>query len=382
MKIFWILIFSLMFHSQASRAACAFFKATVEGMTLDGRVSQQKTEVIYAGEKLPVSSLNKKRTHAAIVMGSKKIIVPVSSIRIIQEKCNSRYVTTKEDVSLFLSPSKVTQISGEEIKSGEEVVILSIMSKEGSEWKRVQSKTGEYRWLPPSFSLDQDKVVLVAPQNPTYQTGGLKDWFDEKRIKGLRFGIEASLLTDIDAKAYDDLKTSIPNPNNVGSLQDPLITDVKKGEGYALRLIGIYPPSEKVQLHSALGYRQQSFDYVVRDNPSTGAVTLDSLPARTETIESSQLRLEFGAGFKKDWSDWSLGYGLQLAAVHNLAPEYKRSILTAGMVFKNAPGEVRAGPDAWDFDAQLRLSLRRKWLGIFFEVNPDLEMAMGLGIYF
>ena len=194
------------------------------------------------------------------------------------------------------------------------------------------------------------------------------------------FGADFGFLSGYGAGDYNGLVTAVPNPSNVGGLQDPLVTKVSGGEGFVIRGVAERFLSPLWRLQGGLGYRRQDFSYSARPNPSLGAVDLASLTSYSKSFTSERLQAGLGIGVLHRFGLFALGYSLQADLLYNLSGSERLQVLVpSGSFFKNTPATVTAGPPDWDYEFSLRLEARFYGGLVFGSVNPDGALILGAG---
>lgn len=195
-----------------------------------------------------------------------------------------------------------------------------------------------------------------------------------------RPGLEYSLVNGTDGDLYEDLVTPVPDPSNVGNLQDPIITEIKNGKGQAIRIFGERNIlQEKLRLNFGLGYRQQTFKYVAKQNPSLGAVRLDELPSYEKSLKLNQMELGTGLAYKYPFSEFTFGIGAHLDLLYNMSKDEEIDVLVpSGPLFKNTPSKVKGGAPSLDY--QLRGKFDLRWRGSLLTASLALDSSIHLGI--
>lgn len=191
--------------------------------------------------------------------------------------------------------------------------------------------------------------------------------------QGVRFGVQAGVRRGGSGKDFEDLETDIPDAGNVGQLQDPIILDVKPESGYWLRAFAEKPVTGLLWARSGFTYRQTTYSYTAKANPTLGAVTLDSLASSDHEFNRRQLRVDGSMGLRHPLNpSWSLGYGLEIALLYNLDDDEKIDVLVpTGAFFKNTPATVSGGPSKIDYEAILVGDVR--WRNLSFALGYGFD---------
>lgn len=194
------------------------------------------------------------------------------------------------------------------------------------------------------------------------------------------FGADFGWLSGYGADDFQGLVTAVPNPSNVGGLQDPIVTGVSGGEGFVVRAVAERLWKDFWRLQGDFGYRRQEFSYQARNNPSLFAVDLASLPAYSKSFTSERLQAGLGFGALHRFGPWALGYSLNADLLYNLSQQQKIQVLvSSGSFFKNTPATVTAGPPDIDYELSLRLEARLYQALLFGSINPRGALIFGAG---
>ncbi len=196
-----------------------------------------------------------------------------------------------------------------------------------------------------------------------------------------RLGVELGYGMALSGDGYSGLITKVPDPTNVGALQDPVITNIKDGSGYMLRGFMEKDLSSSLVSQLGFGYRQQTFKYEAKKNPTTAAVRLDQLSSFEQNIESQIIELGAGVSYLWTFLNWQLGLGGHLDLLYNLSGKKKIDVLvpTDLMINKNTAAQVQGGPDDLVYELKVKVDARLRNSRITLGVTQDAGVWLSLG---
>jgi hypothetical protein len=246
---------------------------------------------------------------------------------------------------------------------GSKIRILSQVTKSDQKvWLRIEAGV-ELLWVP--------QESLSANSGGRKSSGFWSSW---------RWGAEGIVYMNGSADDYEGLKTDVPNPNNVGTLQDPIITKVSKGSGAGIRVFAERPVYSLFRAQAGVGFRDQKYTYTYKPNPSLGAVTLAELPSYEKEFHLKQIQFDIGAGLRHQFDNWYLGYGLQLNLLYSLSNKVEIPVLVpSGVFFKNTPATVKDGPDAIGYEILGRVDVRWKDFMLSVGMTPAAAYQFSIG---
>lgn len=323
---FFLLIFSILFYANRSFAICAVILEPIDSVFRDGSGEVR----LNPNEIYKVKGIDKTKTKLTLWMGEKIVIAERSKIRLAKgEICNSNDASTG--------------------------VVTATTTTTPPAQTPLASPTPE-------------------PQRPVAKAS-LKDW---------TFGLDLVYLMNSSSSSYDGLITPIPNANDVGQLQDPIITKVQPGSGFAFRGLMERPVLKPfVRWQVTMGYRMQKFTYTGKNNPSLNVTPLSSLSGFEQEISSNQVEFGSGLAYQQEWAQWVLSYGAHLDVFYNLSGEKKiATLIPSGVFFKNTPSEVKAAPPSFDFKPRAKIDGRRGNLMGSLSLSPDASIQLGIGYLF
>lgn len=328
-----------------------------------------------AGEIYPAKGRNKEGTKYTLLVGSELVAVDRSAVRLLRgEICDQKKAPLPDTAQTPPPASEIKRKdqSKEFVPLDENVTDLSKEEPSSPSPPAAQSPTAREDSFSPPPEFDQ-------------QAGPARSSFSEESQSFFpwQFGVEAGYVINISSDPYSGLITPVPDPTNVGSLQDPIITEVKKGSGYRLRLFAEKKMRPFLVSQVGLGYRQQTFKYTAKKNPTTGAVRLDQLQSFEEEIKLDQVELGAGVSYLQFVGEWTFGYGVHLDFLYNLTGKKKIDVLVpSGPFFKNTPSSVEDGPETLDYQLRAKVDVRRSDYRFTAGVAQDGSFTFSLGYVF
>lgn len=215
------------------------------------------------------------------------------------------------------------------------------------------------------------------------------------------FNTDIAMESKIPSDVYADIVTSVPDPNFVTCMQDPIFTSIEKGTGQRIVVNTNYNMLSWLTLKLGLGFEQVKFklNYLNNPHPNPGVVNcntvtvgLKDLSSGEETITQNNVLLPMGAFYKLDLArNHSVLLGGNLEITANLPPGYKYIFYTGQTLSKGTKNEQILTPAQMRFsnDVELRYIYqmpfeRREYLGfsLFGKYNLTGYYSYGLGIYF
>lgn len=172
------------------------------------------------------------------------------------------------------------------------------------------------------------------------------------------FGFEAGYGVGYSADGYSPFITDVPDPSNVGSLSNPIVTEVKKGTAFFLGPLLEVKFSESFKLKFAAQYQENTYKYIGKDNPTIASNSLDSLPDIGGTLKNQSVVFGVAPAWEIGWPQHRFGIGIDLRSHYYIS---KPSTITyrVGTVFKANELQVEAGPKG--FELTTLLSLYYQW---------------------
>lgn len=316
---------------------------------------------LAAGEIYPAKGRNKEGTKFTFMVGAEVVVVNRNQVRLLKgEICNQK-------------KAPLPEVGGPPAATTEQP------QQEGKEFVPLDEAT-----LPPPVA---EKSVEKPSKKPVERREEVKSTKIEeppsKPKEPWRYGVEIGYTANISSDSYSDLITAVPDPTNVGGLQDPIITDVESGTDYHLRGFMEKRINPKFISQLGLGYRQQTFTYKAKSNPSTGAVRLDQLTGFEKQFQVSIIELGAGVAYIQKGRRWSFGYGVHADLLYSLSGKTKIDVLTpSGPFFKNTPATVEDGPETLGYKLSAKVDARRSNYRIILDVATDTSISLSFGYLF
>lgn len=335
-----------------------------------------------AGEIYPATGRNKEGTKYTLQVGSETVAVDRSLLRLMEgEICSQKKAPL---------PSAAESTASSPARDGQ------------NQTKEFIPLEGLNQEAPRSASQDSipDQAVTARDEDLSEETPESEENLSPspKRTRSSRqseaspgrefsspwrFGVEAGYVMNISGDPYSGLVTAIPDPTNVGPLQDPIITEIKEGSGYQLRVFGEKMLNPFLVSQIGLGYRQQAFKYVAKVNPSTSVVRLDELSGYEEKIQSDLIELGAGVSYLQFVGDWTFGYGVHLDLLYDLTGKKKIDVLLpSGPILKNTAFSVEDGPEPLTYQLRGKIDARRGDYRLTLAVAQDASFTLSLGYLF
>jgi hypothetical protein len=343
-KIPLLFLLLLLGAPSISFAICAQIRHTLTASVANGRGSY----ILGEGELYPAVGKNKDGTKLSLLMGTEKVIV------------------NRQDVILRKGPICAQKKILPEQRPQPEEKLPEEAPKDPDHLEVFDNS--------PKKAASREAVPPTAPaeEEPASTSDGKSHW-----------GVEAGDSLLMSSDDYSGLVTKVPDPTNVGSLQDPIITEVKKAHGFYVRLFHERDATPLLRVQLALGYQQKTYAYVFKQNPTTGAVRLEDLPSSEKDFQAHQLEMGVGASFKHISGRWILAAGARLNLIYNLSGKYKVDVmLPSGPIFKNTPSTVEGGPDSFGYSLKGVLDAQYRRLRLSFAVDQDAGVSAGVGLLF
>lgn len=246
-----------------------------------------------------------------------------------------------------------------------------------------QVRVGEtYGWLNARSGVLSDKICkdsLLSNQ---------KNYF---------IHLDGGMGQSYSTRAYELLLTSVPDPDSVSCLQDPIVTGIEKGKSLYAAATFNQRFLENFGFRGGLGFEQVEYVLLKKNNPhpnpgtncNTHLVTLAQLQSGSETIKESNLIVPIGLFADYFFSD-HLGVSLNVdfTLINSMAEGFLFTYFTDN-IYKRFENKMQINPTKIRFDQSAELRLFYKFTkdpadtygtSLFLRYNASQSMIYGLSL--
>ncbi|AGH95433.1 hypothetical protein A11Q_1217 [Pseudobdellovibrio exovorus JSS] len=340
------LLLSVVFGTVATHAATCMriMEDTYGQLVEDPKASHSpdKSKNLKQGQLYPSASSTDRFIN--VLIGRDTYRVPKSSARAIRlRSCILQPVclVTNTDGIAVKSTEKSAEDpnNGNSFRAGRKFPAIAMKQVDGERFFLV-GMDGDYYWLKGQYAaMNINKTCEeVAGVDAGAQTSGRGKY---------SFGFEVGMGSGYKSDAYGGFITPVPDPNNVGPLSNPVITEVKKGKGLIIGPLLDVHFSEDFKIKFGAQYQETKYEYVGKENPTIAANPLSSLPDISGTIKNQALVFSIAPAYELGNRSHRLGLGINVKT-HYYISKPASIVYRVGTVFKGTEVTTEAGPKGFE----------------------------------
>lgn len=337
-------------------------------------IPQKITITVNAGQIYPGVGQDPTGRYIKIKSERKTYLVPAENTSIIAalDTCNEQPVCLVAKRNSFaiknLSDPEKRKIS---FRRNDKIPTVASRISQKKEKYYLAFLEKDYYWVKSRDVATYTNKTCEEVRDMILPDGGLEDPVVETAQHESRYslGFEVGYGMGYSSKDYNGFVTDVPDSSNVGPLSNPIITKVKKGQGFYLGPLLEVQISEVYKLKFGAQYQEKSYTYVGKENPTIAPNSLDSLPDVQGTFKDQSILFSVAPAYEFGGLVHRFGVGAQLRTHYYIS---KPSTLTyrVGSVFKATEVTIEGGPKGfqnlfllngyyqWHFDKSSPLRLR------------------------